>query len=206
MEEDSIWNPQAYTLNWFRRMVRILISDYSENNFAAVSSRSPFSKRGHPELRTLLGIPTNLCVSVQISALIREFEDGAVVAEGTSGAEAAHGGEDVAEGRLAGGGGFQALIAEKLARRVFRLGDPVGDEHEAVAWFHLPAPAGVVHIRQQAYGHVGFEHARYRPGGDQHRRHMAAVDELQLAVGFQVRDHQRSVLFAQRFLAEEVVD
>src|SRR5271157_34624 len=70
---------------------------------------------------------TNLCVSGQISALIREFEDGAVVAEGTPGAEGAYGGEDVAEGRLAGGGCLQALIAEKFTSRILRLGDAVGD-------------------------------------------------------------------------------
>ena len=96
-------------------------------------------------------------------ALVGEFEDGTVVAERASGAEGAHGGEDVAKRRLAGGGFLQALIAEEFPRRIFRLGDAVGNEHETVASLQMPVPARVVHIRQQAHGHVCLEQARYCP-------------------------------------------
>ena len=119
---------------------------------------------------------------IAVSTLVGELEDSTVVAKGTAGAEGAHGGEDIAEGRLAAGSFLQALITEEFAGRIFRLGDAIGDQHQAVARLHLSAAAGVGHIRQQADGHVGFEQTRYRSFGNQHRRHMAAVEELKLTI------------------------
>src|SRR5450755_4272791 len=81
---------------------------------------------------------------------IHQFDDGAIVIQRIAAAEVGDGGENIFEGRTLGGHCFQTRIFEEIAARVFRFGDSVGDQDQAIASVQTDVVALISRVSQQA--------------------------------------------------------
>src|SRR5271169_6607839 len=70
-------------------------------------------------------------------ARVAQLDHRAIVAQWIAGAELGHGGKDSFQRGRLGCGYFQTRVFEEISHGIFRLGDAVGHQDEAVAGFHL---------------------------------------------------------------------
>ena len=108
--------------------------------------------------------------------------------------------------RRLGSGSFQAEVFEKISHGVFRFGDAIGHENEAVAGFHLAARAFESRIGEQSHRHVPMRRTNHFSGANQQRRHVAAVHVFEFAIAPQAHQQHGRIFFADKLLGEEAVD
>jgi hypothetical protein len=141
-----------------------------------------------------------------LDAGVAQLDHRAIVAERISGAEFGHRRKNSFERGGLGSGCFQPEVLIKLAHRVFRLGNAIGHENEAVAGFHLAPGALEGRVGEQPHRDISMRRTDHLSGTDKKRLHMSAIHIFKLAVAPQSNQQHGSVFLAYKLFGEETVD